>query len=156
MMFDPRETVRKARHKLGLSDTEAASQIGISISEYGDIEQHADELASTVALKDVRRLSEVLQLELFDLIGLSSHERLAGSPGAKRNELIGLRMGELNLSPKQLADQLGFEESAIHAMLLDPQFLEQWPIDLIESLADEIKVPISILLGHSGTDPNNP
>ena len=143
--------IREARERLALTDGELASRVGLLISAYDDIEQHADELRSSVELGTVRRICDVLELDLFELVGLPTDVPPTASETRARNELIRSRMRDLKISTKQLAWQLGFDEVAITEMLEDSDFLETWPLELIASLATHLDIPLHALLMRGNT-----
>ena len=66
------EVIRRARERLGLTAQEAAARAGLSVHEYGDLEQHADEVVSAVSLATVRRVCKTLNIALTDLLAAES------------------------------------------------------------------------------------
>lgn len=146
------ETIQTRRLELGLSESEVASQTGISIHEYGDIEQYAEEFTSVLPLSAARRLCEVLGLDMLRLIGLDS----GSTPNAPvsqpisqlvpRNEQVSQGRNALGISRDQLAERLGFEEEILEKIESDPQFLETLPIELAIALAKELVLPPQFFL----------
>lgn len=135
--------IKQGRLNCGLSDVALARRLGISIYEYGDIESYDDELASVVDLHVVRQLCQILDIDPFDLLGISKDNAYADQ---KRNELIISQMKNLGISNEELADTIGFEVVAIEEMRTDPDFLETWTVDLIKELAGALQLPIQSLL----------
>ena len=137
------ETIKQARIACGLNDRELADHLGITISEYMDIEFHEDELASVVDLHVVRQLCQILQLDAYDLLRIPEDNC---STDQKRNELIISQMNKLGISNEDLADRIGFEVVAVEEMQADPDFLEKWTYNLIKELAKVLELPIQCLL----------
>ena len=136
--------IRTARLAKGMSDTEAANRIGVEISAYGDLEQHRDELLTTLPLRLVRRLCTELDIKASDLLNLDATQ--GEVLNLSRNYIISTQMTKYSMSVSRLADRLGFDESIISSMIKDADFLEEWPVDLIVNLSVELKINISTLL----------
>jgi hypothetical protein len=146
------EAIKEARTRVGLRDIDVAAHAGLSIDEYFDVEMHGDEAFTVVHLRHLKKLCEVLQLDLLDLFGIEcafcggqQHAaRLAPTP---RDELILARREALGLTPDQLGDLIGFETVAIKDMEKNPDYLEGWSVELVVELAGHLKVPAQVLLG---------
>jgi len=144
------DKIRARRTELGLSDLEVAQLAGISIHQYADVEQHADEFTSVLTSLEAKQLCEVLHLNLAELIGvgplvtdLSPH---LSDQQIDRNLLISKRREELRISQHDLAESLGFEDGVIDQIERDPNYLNNWPIELIISLANELNLLPQTLL----------
>ncbi|MEN6374865.1 MAG: hypothetical protein ABFD75_08810 [Smithella sp.] len=64
-MLNINKKIKDRRMMLNLTDIEVAKQVGLSIHEYSDIEQHADEVFDVVkirAVKNIERIGTVLFL----------------------------------------------------------------------------------------------
>jgi transcriptional regulator with XRE-family HTH domain len=142
----PHERVKEARLRLGLSESEVARRAGLSIHEYGDVEQHADEIYTIVALGDVRRLCAVLQLDLLELLGLSEGNEPSTHPEITRSEIVRQRLSELGLTPADLADRIGYEEHVGIALAANPDVIETLTLDTISEVAKALQVPLRQLL----------
>jgi len=139
------QTIRQRRIELGLTERDVADSCGITIDAYCDVELYADELNACLELKDVRRLSGVLELGLFALFGLDD----AAAGTSNRNCVIAKQRLLLGMSVEQLAEQLGFEAHAVEEMERDPDFLESWSVKLVERLSAALKIPLEVLLSRS-------
>jgi hypothetical protein len=89
----PASLVASQRRTLRFSERDVAAKVGLSIHEYGDIEQHADEIIKVTDLRQVRQLLRVLSLQMDELlqaagIGSRLEPHQARPPGLPRNELI--------------------------------------------------------------------
>ena len=60
--------IESRRLKLGLSESQIAKTIGISLDSYCDIESHTDELCRAVELRRIKQLSQILGIETFELL----------------------------------------------------------------------------------------
>jgi hypothetical protein len=63
-----------------------------------------------------------------------------------RNELISKRRAALGRTREQLGDRIGFETVATEEMEQDSDFLERWPVELIQQLAIALEIPVHALL----------
>jgi hypothetical protein len=63
-----------------------------------------------------------------------------------RNELISKCRTALDLTREQLGNLIGFETVAIEEMEQDLDFLERWPVELIQQLAIALEIPVHALL----------
>jgi DNA-binding XRE family transcriptional regulator len=146
------QTIREARTRLRLRDTDVAARAGLSIHEYCDVESYEDEAFRVVHLGKMRRLCDVLGLDILDLfaIGCAScgkREQVATGHQGPRDEMIRARRANLGLTQDQLGDLIGFETVAIADMETDPDFLETWSVELIVELAGHLELPAQVLLG---------
>jgi len=144
--LDPRKKIRKRREELGLTESEIAERVGISIYEYGDIEQHANELVSVSPLNVVRKLCNVLNLDMMDLLEIPADGSQVVSSEDGRDKLIRSRMETLGMSEAKIASRLGYEDAAISQLVSDPSFLETWPIESIARLAVALRISPTLLI----------
>jgi transcriptional regulator with XRE-family HTH domain len=147
----PHDRIRVARDRLGLSVNDVALKAGVEIPAYRDVEIYEDEAFSVVPLGDLRSICRVLELDLlamFEVADLADGSNgLAGDlVHLRRNELIQRRRTELGLTREQLGDLIGFETIAVEQMEQEPDFIEQWPLELIETLAAALSVSPRVLI----------
>jgi DNA-binding XRE family transcriptional regulator len=145
------EKINARRQELGLNDMEVSERIGLSIYEYGDVEQHSDEIFLVTELRYVKKLCKLLNFDFFELFdkrctfcGKTHH--YSDEFILPRNKLIHKKREEMGLSAEALGDQIGFEEWLINDMEADPDFLEKWPLKYIKNLSNMINIPFQILL----------
>jgi len=134
-----------------MSDAEVATAVGMSIHEYSDIEQHADEFFTVTHLSEIRKLATLLGLEIADLVGLQCAFCVDGEAYSSdflldRSEIICKSRESKGMQVDELADRIGFDRIAVEQMEKDKGFLEAWSIELISKLASVIEVPLQILL----------
>jgi DNA-binding XRE family transcriptional regulator len=146
------EKITQKRENLGMSDTFVSSKIGITIDEYFDIEAYPDEIFTVTSLREVKSLLNLLSLDFFELSEIQCAFCAQKKPFLEeyflpRNELIKKKRLGKGMSPEELGDILGFYEITITNMEKDANFLEEWVIENIANLANELDIPIQILLG---------
>jgi transcriptional regulator with XRE-family HTH domain len=145
------QLIKARREALGLSDVQVGERTGLSVYEYGDIEQYADEIFSVTDLRQVRVLCQVLGIDLFELFDLTcefcGQNQLSTDYLLPRNELVRKQRLALGMSEEQLGDDIGFEARTVQYLEEDKDHLEGWSYELIEELAKLLKLPVQILLG---------
>lgn len=146
------QKIRKRRTELRLSDIVVAEKCGLSIHEYSDVEQHADEIMTAVPLKKVKQICDILSINLLDLLEIQCEyclgkESYDSEHSLPLNRLISVTRTSMGISKDELADRLGFFIDAVDEMEEDENYLENWPIDIITNLSNELNLPIQILLG---------
>jgi hypothetical protein len=143
--------IGRRRAELGLLDVDVAQRSKMTVYEYGDIESHSDELVSVPPLYHVKKLLNVLQLDLLDTIGLECtfcklpelRLKYAGKP----RSLIVLEQREAKrFDRKQLGDMIGFYEDEIRLIETYTAHLESWVIENIIKLAESLTIPPQVLL----------
>lgn len=144
------ELLRAHRAKLGLTEAEVARRAGLSLDEYRDAEQHEDEMLEVLHLRNVRLLCTALDLDPLDLLGVAC-AFCAGAdaglvPGGARHEIVHSRRRALGLSQEDLAERVGFEVGVVADIERDPDYLENWSVELVLSLAHALGVPPQVLL----------
>jgi transcriptional regulator with XRE-family HTH domain len=146
------QRIREARQKAGLSPVDVASGIGLTISEYEDIEQYADEFTSSFSLAKAKALCVFLGLDVVDVV---EQELLGGNlplelptdfRGLLRKQLLRKRRQSLGLSEAEVADAIGFEHIAIHEAEAHDRFLDTLPIQVLADLAKHLQLPLRHLL----------
>ncbi|HEX7126677.1 MAG TPA: XRE family transcriptional regulator [Thermodesulfobacteriota bacterium] len=144
--------LRAAREALGLSDAEVAGRTGLALADYAHLEASADAVRQGVDLRHLKRVCELLGLDLWDLLGLRcGYCRGKGRPARElaspaRHELIRARRDALGLARDALAARLDVRIEAIDSMMRDPNFLDTWPAAFVEDLARTLEVPVQALL----------
>ena len=148
----PNQIIKRKRIAKGLGVQQVAALTGLSVHEYEDIEQHADEALGVVHLNKLKAVCAVLGLDLLSLSGTTCAfcEGRADRDNwqSPRNIVIQRAREHLGLSKVELGDRIGFEEQAIVDMEQDPDYLEKWSVELIQELASILGVPIEVLLRY--------
>jgi DNA-binding XRE family transcriptional regulator len=146
------EIIKASRVRLGLTEDEVSKRAGISWNEYFDIELNPKEALEVARLGQVKRVCEVLGLDVLDLFDIScaycgpNTDNPCGEQGS-RSRLISRRRTELGMSVEGLADRIGFDPAAIRDMEMDPMYLDRWPVELVLELSGVLDIPPQRLLG---------
>jgi transcriptional regulator with XRE-family HTH domain len=143
------ERIRTRRLKLGLSETSVASSVGMGIHAYCDLEQHADEFRSAVDLRTAREICRVLGLTLEEFLDIPT--RLGVEPKSvcsplPRGERIARARESVGLTRFDIADRLGFDESAIEVLESDSCAIDRYPIEFLLDLTKLLGMPPGALL----------
>jgi DNA-binding XRE family transcriptional regulator len=144
--------IQVRRLELGLSEKQVAETLSMSLDSYCDIEWHADEVRRAVELHRIKKLSEILGLQAFELLAIQcpfcSHGvAYLNEYRLPRNELIRVSRQNAGLSQQELGDRSDFQDYAIEGMERDPNYLEKSSLESVMDLATALKIPLQILLG---------
>ena len=136
------ERIHAVRLKSGRSENELASALGITPHAYGDLEQHDDELESSVSIAQALKLADLLRTDILALIGET--EVPVRMPIARVRSALNAQLGKSAEAKELMEDTLNWD--------LGP-FLEgsdEWTtvytIDFIRQLALTIEVDWQVLL----------
>jgi transcriptional regulator with XRE-family HTH domain len=136
------ERIHALRVKSGRSEQELASALGLTIQSYCDLEQHDDELVSSVSISQAVRLTALLQSNLLTLLGET--EVPVKMPIARVRAALNAQLGKSAETKELMEDTLNWD--------LGP-FLEgseQWTtvytIDFVRQLATAIEIDWQVLL----------
>jgi len=150
-MLSINEKIKNRRLELGFSDKEVADKLSIPIHSYFDIEAHKDEIFLYPELHHVKKLCDILKMDIFSLLDMTcdfcnGNKNYLTEYSYPRNILINKKRLELGISEESFGDRIGFSKEAVVSMERDSEYLETWPIDYIKDIADVISVPIQVLL----------
>ena len=67
------QRIKEARERAGLSESEVAAGLGMTASEYGDIELHDDEAFYVFAIAELAQLAGILGVTLDQLLFGANH-----------------------------------------------------------------------------------
>lgn len=129
------KAIRERRMNLGLQAAAAAERSGLSIYEYGDIEQHADEFETAISTGAARRVCHMLGLELRSLLGLP---QATAESISNVSDVIRRARERKKLSPLQLADQIGFNEETVRSLESTAEFVDTLPLRVLYDLEDAL------------------
>jgi DNA-binding XRE family transcriptional regulator len=135
-MMRANELVRNAREQQGMTQEEVAVRSRLTIHEYVDIEQHADEIYSALPLAAARRVCSALNLDLSELLAA---EQLLSPPttstsaqgGVLRHQLVRDQRIARSASISDVANAIGFDESAVALGESKEVYLESLPIRVL-------------------------
>jgi transcriptional regulator with XRE-family HTH domain len=108
--------IRERRIMLELSEAQLASDLGISIAAYGDLEQYEDELATCITLKQANQLSLWLGIPLLELLAEDMQSRSMPSP-EQVAEQVASYIASAGVSVESFGEQVGWD---LQAFLQEP------------------------------------
>jgi transcriptional regulator with XRE-family HTH domain len=136
------ERIHALRLKSGRTEQEMASELGLTIHSYCDLEQHDDELESSVSIAQALKLANLLHTDFLALLGET--EIPVRMPIARVRSALNAQLGNSAEARELMEDTLNWD--------LGP-FLEgsdEWTtvytIDFVRQLAIAIEVDWQVLL----------
>ena len=136
------ERIQALRLKSGRTEQELASELGLTIRSYSDLEQHDEELESAVSIAQALKLANLLHTDLLALLGET--EIPVKMPIARVRSALNAQLGTSAEAKELMEDTLNWD--------LGP-FLEgsdEWTtvytIDFVRQLAIAIEVDWQVLL----------
>jgi transcriptional regulator with XRE-family HTH domain len=146
------ERIRRRREELGFNLSEVARFARIGVDAYRDVERYENEAFAVATLGTMRAICGALTLDMLSLFNIICPPQQGDEVGQRdlelsRNVIISAQRNALGLTREELGNRIGFETIAIDQMENEPDFLEQWSIELIENLASELRLPICALVG---------
>ena len=136
------ERLQALRMKSGRSEQELASELGLTIHSYSDLEQHDEELESAVSIAQALKLAKLLDTDLLALLGET--EIPVKMPIGRVRAALSAQLGNSAEAKELLEDTLNWD--------LGP-FLEgseEWTtvytIEFVRQLATAIEVDWQVLL----------
>jgi transcriptional regulator with XRE-family HTH domain len=136
------ERIQALRVKSGRTEQELASELGLTIHSYSDLEQHDEELESAVSIAQALKLAKLLDTDLLALLGET--EIPVKMPIARVRSALNAQLGNSAEAKELMEDTINWD--------LGP-FLEgsdEWTtvytIDFVRQLAIAIEVDWQVLL----------
>jgi transcriptional regulator with XRE-family HTH domain len=140
--------IHEARLRTGLSDTEVARRLGLTVSSYCDLERHDDEAFEVISLRDLEALGRILRVQPRVLLLGSEAEGLKQSiTEGEITERLGQKMLESGQSVEQFGDAIGWN---IKELLGDPKTLWSFNVEGLYDLCKPIGVDWVTALPESG------
>jgi transcriptional regulator with XRE-family HTH domain len=140
------ERIQALRVKSGRTEQELASELGLTIQSFRDLERHDEELESAVSISQALKLARLLNTDLLTLLGET--EIPVRMPIARVRSALNAQLGKSAEAKELMEDTLNWD--------LGP-FLEgsdEWTtvytIDFLRQLARAIEVDWQVLLGGIG------
>jgi transcriptional regulator with XRE-family HTH domain len=136
------ERIQVLRLTSGRSEQELASELGLTIHSYSDLERHDEELESAVSIAQALKLATLLHTDLLALLGET--EIPVKMPIARVRSALNAQLGNSAEAREVMEDTINWD--------LEP-FLEgsdEWTtvytIDFVRQLAIAIEVDWQVLL----------
>jgi transcriptional regulator with XRE-family HTH domain len=140
------ERIQALRVKSGRTEQELASELGLTIQSFRDLERHDEELESAVSISQALKLARLLNTDLLTLLGET--EIPVRMPIARVRSALNAQLGKSAEAKEMMEDTLNWD--------LGP-FLEgsdEWTtvytIDFLHQLARAIEVDWQVLLAGIG------
>jgi transcriptional regulator with XRE-family HTH domain len=144
--------VRKARELAGISAADLASRVGLTESEYFDVEAHPDEFIGVIAVAEAKLLCKELGLNIADVLACEPLELDLSLPLQSdhqtfpRSALLRLRREALGISVAELGFAIGFGDAAIAELETNDGYLDSLPIGVVAELAWKLRLPLISLI----------
>ena len=134
--------IRNRRLELKLKDVDVARSSGLSIHEYADIEQHADEIETAVSMGAAKRVLHTLELDVRKLLGLPPLK----SELSDISDFLRKAREHQKLSKGQLAKRIGFDEHTVTSLEEVAGFLDTLPLNVVYELESALALERGFLV----------
>jgi transcriptional regulator with XRE-family HTH domain len=154
--MDFAKAIRARRQELGLSPAAVAGLCGLTIHEYCDIEQHADEFETAISTKKARDLCHALSIGFRDFIGLST-DASRQFEGIGPARLVRDARERAKMSQGELSDLIGFELDTIRRLETEDDFADTLPLAVLRDLERLLAIERGALVceGYRGVRKNS-
>jgi transcriptional regulator with XRE-family HTH domain len=136
------ERIQGLRLKTGRTEQELASELGLTIHSYSDLEQHDEELESAVSIAQAIKLAKLLDTDLLTLLGET--EIPVRMPIARVRSALIAQLGSSGEAKELMEDTLNWDLGPF----LDGS--EEWTtvytIEFVRQLATAIGIDWQVLL----------
>ena len=136
------ERIQVLRLKSGRTEQELASELGLTIDSYSDLEQRDEELESAISIAQALKLANLLHTDLLTLLGET--EIPVRMPIARVRSALNAQLGKSAEAKELMEDTLNWD--------LGPflEGMDEWTtvytIDFVRQLATAIEVDWQVLL----------
>jgi transcriptional regulator with XRE-family HTH domain len=136
------ERILALRLKSGRSEQELASELGLTIHSYSDLEQHDEEIESAVSIAQALKLANLLHTDLLTLLGES--EIPVRMPIARVRSALKAQLGNFAEAKEMMEDTLNWDLKPF----LDgsDEWTTVYTIDFVRQLATAVDVDWQVLL----------
>ena len=118
--------IKEARERAGLSESDIAARLGMTASEYWDIELHDDEAFSVFAIAELAHLAELLGVSLEVLLFGADVEVVPGrTPYRVIAERLATVIASEGVTIETMSDRVGWDLAPV---LRDPEALGQFNV----------------------------
>jgi hypothetical protein len=113
---------------------------------------YPDELCEAVALRSVKALCSILNLDAMQLLSIAcafceEGKGFVADYNLSRNELIKHRRFALGLSAEELGNKVNYNVIEIQNLEGHPEYIENWRVHDLKALSDALAIPLQVLLG---------
>ena len=130
--------IREARERVGLPESVVADKLGMTPTEYQDVEFHDDEVFINFSIKHLRALAEVLGLPLHQmLLGPDAEAAAAPITTGEIARRISALAASRKVSLEELSDSVGWD---LEPIINDPGSLAELNLDGLHEICAAIGV----------------
>jgi transcriptional regulator with XRE-family HTH domain len=140
------ERIQVLRLKSGRTEQELASELGLTVHSYSDLERHDEELESAVSIAQALKLAKLLDTDLLALLGET--EIPVRMPIARVRAALNAQLGNSGEAKELMEDTLNWDLGPF----LDgsDEWTSVYTIEFIRQLALAIEVDWQVLLAGIG------
>jgi transcriptional regulator with XRE-family HTH domain len=136
------ERIQALRVKSGRTEQELASELGLTIHSYSDLEQHDEELESAVSIAQALKLAKLLDTDLLTLLGET--EIPVKMPIARVRSALNAQLGNSAEARELLEDTINWDMGPF--LEGSDEWTTVYTIDFVRQLANAIEVDWQVLL----------
>ena len=139
----PNQIIMTRREALNLSIEEMTTRAGLEDYGYSDIEDYDDEIFTVTPIFGIKRICEILELDLHDLLQIKKCKAPVNS------KTISEILRNKGVSDSDLSDIIGIKENAITDIKQDLLKINDWVLDPVFDLARVLEINVSCLLNST-------
>jgi transcriptional regulator with XRE-family HTH domain len=139
------ERIQALRVKAGRTEQELATDLGLTIQSYRDLEQHDEELESAVSIAQALKLANLLHTDLLTLLGET--EIPVRMSIARVRSALNAQLGKSAEAKEWMEDTLNWDLSPF--LEGSDEWTTVYTIDFLRQLAAAIEVDWQVLLAGS-------
>ena len=136
------ERIQALRLKSGRTEQGLASELGLTIHSYSDLEQHDEELESAVSIAQALKLAKLLDTDLLPLLGET--EIPVKMPIARVRSALNAQLGNSAEARELMEDTINWDLGPFLAG--SDEWTTVYTIDFVRQLAIAIEVDWQVLL----------
>ena len=136
------ERIQALRVKSGQTEQKLASDLGLTIHSYCDLEQHDDELESAVSIAQALKLAKLLDTNLLTLLGET--EIPVKMPIARVRAALNAQLGNSGEAKELMEDTLNWDLGPF--LEGSKEWTSVYTIDFVRQLGIAIEVDWQVLL----------
>ena len=142
------ERIQALRVKSGRTEPELASELGITVHSYCDLERHDEELESAVSIAQALKLANLLHTDLLTLLGET--EIPVKMPIARVRSALNAQLGKSAEAKELMEDTLNWDLGPF--LEASDQWTTVYTIEFVRQLAVATEVDWQVLLAGIAAD----
>src|SRR5258708_11356332 len=136
------ERIQALRMKSGRTEEELASELGLTIHSYSDLEQHDEELESAVSIAQALKLAKLLDTDLLTLLGETDIP--VKMPIARARSALNAQLGNSAEARELMEDTINWDLGPF--LEWSDEWTTVYTIAFVRQLANAIEVHWQVLL----------